>query len=696
MQEMQLQTLDFAAIARTDGQDRSKNTAVPDEVLSEHPESTFAAVFGEQSQILKPEVKKGGDDAIMPGVAIAAGSGQRSQTSAKDMFDGLAGVSSEGVTPNDDSSEAHDAPGDSIEPDASQFDAIQTNKTTLIQNLDVKFVDMHSTAQGGDQPNIAFSGPSSEPGKNLPLINDGEVDAKDGIAHKPTGEIADLSVGEARADFPEDQIGDGVNADQKTQDGSGRLGHPNQSDGQDGMPQVTASLNHIGTISSGQMVGQDRSFDVAAYKNDSLKSTVENSKIQRLESSWGGGAAMSRNETAPLDMNFALDDTVSNAEQTTISKAVEKPGAPPEATANAHAKLAISSVLLQADTTIDQTSEAQSNGNLTLKGGEVALETDLIGPKGGTDALKGTADQAGRSATPSGSEKTTLTPLMSKGVPESVSHIEAPKIATPTSTIAQQNTLHATEGIDQSVAANIVTQQNSGNTRVGRHGDADATERTQQDDGGTDTTTRITATPGASSVAPQPLAMSSITPLTNAEAEELKAGVEGISERLGEHAHVLSAADRANDATSSASMATKADLPTRVAMQLADAARQLPDRPVEITLSPEELGKVRLSFQLSESGAMHVVIAAERGETLDLLRRNIDSLMSEFRDLGYENSGFSFQSFDQGSQGGDQQKFDSFGGTSAESLTATPPVTSPQIQPVRLSLDATSGMDLRL
>ena len=184
--------------------------------------------------------------------------------------------------------------------------------------------------------------------------------------------------------------------------------------------------------------------------------------------------------------------------------------------------------------------------------------------------------------------------------------------------------------------------------------------------------------------------------MTHAEAEELKAGVEGISERLGEQAHVLSAADRANEANSPVSMATKADLPTRVAMQLADAARQLPDRPVEITLSPEELGKVRLSFQLSENGAMHVVIAAERAETLDLLRRNIDSLMSEFRDLGYENSGFSFQSFDQGSQGGDQQKFDSSEGTSAESLNAMPPAPNPQIQPMRLSLDATSGMDLRL
>lgn len=154
----------------------------------------------------------------------------------------------------------------------------------------------------------------------------------------------------------------------------------------------------------------------------------------------------------------------------------------------------------------------------------------------------------------------------------------------------------------------------------------------------------------------------------------------------------------ARDAAAPTSAANRVELPTRVAMQIADAARQLPDRPVEITLSPEELGKVRLSFQVSENGAMHVVVSAERADTLDLMRRNIDSLVGEFRDLGYEDSGFSFESFDQGAQGDergeDQASAPGFGG---DSLTrGADPAPDTAKAPVRLSLNSTSGMDLRL
>ncbi|WP_074644400.1 flagellar hook-length control protein FliK [Celeribacter baekdonensis] len=699
MQEMQLQTLDFAAIARTDGQNRSQNTPVPGDILPEHAESTFASVFGAQSGTSKPNVEH--TDVVMAGVAMVGGNDQMTQTSAKDVFDGLAVVAGESTTTSDESIELSDTPDAGFEPETipfygQQIDKSQIDKPLSIQPLAVTSVEVRFAWQGDDRPNTPLSVASSTVDKNQPFIAGVELDAKEGAAQNPTDEITGLSLGEAEADFSVEQIGNEVHSEQKAQNGSGSLDFLNRPENQGNTPQATAVPSHTSEVSTGAMAGQGRSFDDAAYKNDSLKSTVANSKILRLEPSTGGAATMSRNETALFDMNFAPDDTVSDTDQSTISKAVEKPSAPPETTAHANAKLAISSVLLQADTTTEQTSESQSNSILTVKDDEGRLDSDLIGPKVGTEPLKVTAGQTGTLPNPSVLEKTTLTPLMSEGVPETVSHIEAPKAATETPTFAQQNTLQAKGGTEQSAAAHVATQQNDGDAHIGRHSDGAAAEKAQQDDDRTEITTRATATPGTSTVASSALVMSQITPLTHAEAEELKAGVEGISERLGEQAHVLSAADRANEADSPVSMATKADLPTRVAMQLADAARQLPDRPVEITLSPEELGKVRLSFQLSENGAMHVVIAAERAETLDLLRRNIDSLMTEFRDLGYENSGFSFQSFDQGSQGGDQQKFDSSEGTSAESLNAMPPAPNPQIQPVRLSLDATSGMDLRL
>ncbi|WP_417256200.1 flagellar hook-length control protein FliK [Celeribacter halophilus] len=152
------------------------------------------------------------------------------------------------------------------------------------------------------------------------------------------------------------------------------------------------------------------------------------------------------------------------------------------------------------------------------------------------------------------------------------------------------------------------------------------------------------------------------------------------------------------DATTQSNMINRTELPTRIAMQIADVARQLPDRPVEITLTPEELGKVRLSFHLSENGAMNVVMSAERTDTLELLRRNIDSLASEFQDLGYSESGFSFESFNQDSQNHEQrEKPSEFQGPRWETVTDnTDERRAITTEPVRLSLGSGAGVDIRL
>ncbi len=165
--------------------------------------------------------------------------------------------------------------------------------------------------------------------------------------------------------------------------------------------------------------------------------------------------------------------------------------------------------------------------------------------------------------------------------------------------------------------------------------------------------------------------------------------------------HVLSTKEHAGtrDATTQANIINRAELPTRVAIQIADVARQLPDRPVEITLTPEELGKVRLSFHLSENGAMNVVVAAERADTLELLRRNIDSLASEFHDMGYSGSGFSFESFGQDSQDHEQREKPSEFQRPGDWETATDNTNERRAassEPVRLSLGSGAGVDIRL
>lgn len=125
---------------------------------------------------------------------------------------------------------------------------------------------------------------------------------------------------------------------------------------------------------------------------------------------------------------------------------------------------------------------------------------------------------------------------------------------------------------------------------------------------------------------------------------------------------------------------------------IADAARALQDRPVELTLSPEELGKVRLVLQTSES-SMSVHVTVERPETLELLRRNIDLLANELRNLGFQNISFEFTGRDGGESSNESNlsegSADGSGGSTAndEDIPGSP---------MRINLGSGAGIDIRL
>jgi flagellar hook-length control protein FliK len=81
---------------------------------------------------------------------------------------------------------------------------------------------------------------------------------------------------------------------------------------------------------------------------------------------------------------------------------------------------------------------------------------------------------------------------------------------------------------------------------------------------------------------------------------------------------------------------------TLVAQQIAGAFVRSDGGRTEISLNPEELGRVRFAMVASDTG-MTFVISAERAETADLMRRNLEDLAREFRELGYQNLTFSFE-----------------------------------------------------
>ena len=87
----------------------------------------------------------------------------------------------------------------------------------------------------------------------------------------------------------------------------------------------------------------------------------------------------------------------------------------------------------------------------------------------------------------------------------------------------------------------------------------------------------------------------------------------------------------------------------QVTRQIAVAIQNNANRTVELTLSPAELGRVRISLSSADAG-MVVSIQADRPETLDLMRRNAELLADDFRDIGYDGATFSFEGSDQQEQ----------------------------------------------
>ncbi len=137
----------------------------------------------------------------------------------------------------------------------------------------------------------------------------------------------------------------------------------------------------------------------------------------------------------------------------------------------------------------------------------------------------------------------------------------------------------------------------------------------------------------------------------------------------------------------SATASTGPETARHAAQQIAVAVTNAPGNMTEISLNPEELGRVRLSMTASE-GIITLNVAADRPETMDLLRRHIDALAQEFRDLGYDSLSFSFGSQTEGGADEEMTKPDQLASSQLEELAAPPND--------RALLPANAGLDLRL
>lgn len=125
-----------------------------------------------------------------------------------------------------------------------------------------------------------------------------------------------------------------------------------------------------------------------------------------------------------------------------------------------------------------------------------------------------------------------------------------------------------------------------------------------------------------------------------------------------------------------------------IAQQMAVAVADRPGQPTEISLNPQELGRVRMTMSAVDA-SITMTITAERPETSDLLRRNIETLTQEFRDLGYNDINFTF-----GRDNASEQQ-----DTSREKAIFGEPVIAGDIsetQGVEQTPAIKSGMDIRV
>lgn len=131
------------------------------------------------------------------------------------------------------------------------------------------------------------------------------------------------------------------------------------------------------------------------------------------------------------------------------------------------------------------------------------------------------------------------------------------------------------------------------------------------------------------------------------------------------------------------------DIAPQVARQLIEVVAQAQHRPVEIALSPAELGRVRMSVT-TDDGKITVSILAERPDTLDLMRRHIDQLGQAFRSIGYDQITFSFgQGTDSGGQSNTASTEQPSGEATSDSMPSEQNI-------IHLDHAGNSGVDIRL
>lgn len=136
---------------------------------------------------------------------------------------------------------------------------------------------------------------------------------------------------------------------------------------------------------------------------------------------------------------------------------------------------------------------------------------------------------------------------------------------------------------------------------------------------------------------------------------------------------------------------SRAELPQHLSQAIAQVFQKAPDKPVEIALNPAELGRVRLVMSAHDAG-ITILVSAERGDTLDLMRRNIDELGRSLADIGFEDVSFAFEQQQDQTDQREPAAGDAIGHLHADETPVLQHATAPDTQ---ISAVMISGIDMR-
>lgn len=126
----------------------------------------------------------------------------------------------------------------------------------------------------------------------------------------------------------------------------------------------------------------------------------------------------------------------------------------------------------------------------------------------------------------------------------------------------------------------------------------------------------------------------------------------------------------------------------QVSQGLQTLIRQETADQIKLTLSPEELGHVQ--FEMTTKGdRLHISLYVERGETMELLRRNVDQLLGELRQSGLGQPSLSFGNWSQREQAKGERA------ASPDGIDPSESAITPSLPHSRL-IAADGRLDLRL